>query len=258
MSSSTTGYQQNDWRPIPDPTVLTTKQLRRQTKSLRELLESRIAGMERAASLYADGMNHAISDLKTLYDEKFVGIDKRFTERDLRANAINNANQLAVQTAFTTNKESSLAHHTAVTDSMRKTEEGFKDRLSSLETKIDFNKQNLDGSLYDLKDRITRLEAAALTVRETRQEGHMTVGSLVGIVGAIVGVFMLIVVLGFGLYNSSHPPANNALVGADTKRVDDLIAQSLEQSRLLNSRMDALSARFTAGVRQQTQPPPPP
>jgi hypothetical protein len=46
-----TGQAPVDWRPIPDPTRLTTEQLRRELATLREILETRLDAMDRATEL---------------------------------------------------------------------------------------------------------------------------------------------------------------------------------------------------------------
>jgi hypothetical protein len=48
-----TGQTPGDWRPIPDPTKLTTEQLRRELATLREILETRLDAMDRATELTA-------------------------------------------------------------------------------------------------------------------------------------------------------------------------------------------------------------
>ncbi len=47
------GQTPGDWRPIPDPTKLTTEQLRRELATLREILETRLDAMDRATELTA-------------------------------------------------------------------------------------------------------------------------------------------------------------------------------------------------------------
>jgi hypothetical protein len=47
------GQTPGDWRPVPDPTKLTTEQLRRELATLREILETRLDGMDRATELAA-------------------------------------------------------------------------------------------------------------------------------------------------------------------------------------------------------------
>ena len=49
-----------DWRPVPDPTLLTTQQLLRELASLRELLEVRIDGLDRILSRRMDDADKAI------------------------------------------------------------------------------------------------------------------------------------------------------------------------------------------------------
>jgi hypothetical protein len=46
-----TGSQSSGWVPIPDPTRLTTEQLRRELATLREIIETRLRGMDRATEL---------------------------------------------------------------------------------------------------------------------------------------------------------------------------------------------------------------
>lgn len=48
-----TGQPPADWRPVPDPTKLTTEQLRRELATLREIIETRLDAMDRATELAA-------------------------------------------------------------------------------------------------------------------------------------------------------------------------------------------------------------
>ena len=52
-----TGPPGGDWRPVPDPTRLTTEQLRRELATLREILETRLDGMDRATALANSQVN---------------------------------------------------------------------------------------------------------------------------------------------------------------------------------------------------------
>ncbi len=45
------GQSAGEWRPVPDPTKLTTDQLRRELAALREIIETRLDGMDRAIGL---------------------------------------------------------------------------------------------------------------------------------------------------------------------------------------------------------------
>lgn len=46
-----TGPPSGGWWPVPDPTKLTTKQLRRELATLREIIETRLLGMDRVTEL---------------------------------------------------------------------------------------------------------------------------------------------------------------------------------------------------------------
>jgi hypothetical protein len=49
-----TGPPASGWQPVPDPTRLTTEQLRRELATLREILETRLRGMDRATELASE------------------------------------------------------------------------------------------------------------------------------------------------------------------------------------------------------------
>lgn len=102
----------------------------------------------------------------------------------------------------------------------------------------------LSDKIDDVKARLDRREGGSDGVRIAQTEGHMTIGSVMSIVVGVIGALSLVVVA-FGTMNSSHsvvPPAINPTVGADTKRVDDLIA-----------RFDALSTRMNAQLATPSQ-----
>jgi hypothetical protein len=79
-----------DWRPIPDPTELTTSavnaataQFRRDLDALRELFETRLSAMDKATELLAATVNKvpsetdkAISAMKELIDTRLMAMDK--------------------------------------------------------------------------------------------------------------------------------------------------------------------------------------
>lgn len=54
----TAGPPAGGWQPVPDPTKLTTEQLRRELATLREIIETRLLGMDRATELA--GMQAAV------------------------------------------------------------------------------------------------------------------------------------------------------------------------------------------------------
>src|ERR1700732_3388119 len=70
--------------PVPDPTKLTTDQLRQEIKALRELLESRMSGSDLLFATLREDVNHqknlienSVEHLRQLLEEKIknVGIE---------------------------------------------------------------------------------------------------------------------------------------------------------------------------------------
>lgn len=99
--------------------------------------------------------------------------------------------------------------------------------MEAIKANISTTKESFTAQLQNLASRMDRWDGVDKGVRDNKTEAHMTVGSIVGVVGGAVGILSLIATIW----------THNPTVGADTKRVDDLIAQS-------NSRFDSLSARI--------------
>src|SRR5665647_978083 len=122
--------------PVPDPTVLTTRQLlreieilrdlvddkvevrQREVAALKELLFVRIDAMEQATALRARAVDDApannarqISHLRELMDERFASIGVQFKERDIRSERETRDNKLAVDAAFAAQEKQAVAQN---------------------------------------------------------------------------------------------------------------------------------------------------
>jgi len=140
--------------PVPDPTVLTTQSLLREIASLRELLETRIAGvgdifaerlggMDKAIKLLQEytrqlvaDIDNKIENLRKLHQEKFDGIEKRFQDQ-----------KEALATALNAAKE-------AVGEQTKSS--GAAIQKSELSTGKQI--EGLDSKITDIKERIDRIE----------------------------------------------------------------------------------------------------
>jgi hypothetical protein len=74
-----------DWRPVPDPTLLTTAQLRQELGALREILEARLNAMDLATRLLDATVNRTptiiqteIAHVRELDAERFASVAKQF------------------------------------------------------------------------------------------------------------------------------------------------------------------------------------
>jgi len=167
----------DEWKPRPDPTRLTTDQLRRELGALNEKLGTRLDAMDKATSLLQENQTRVpteidkqIMHLKELHDEKFKRVDVQFTDRDV-----------ALQAALSAAKEAVEKQTQWFAESIRESKTATGTQLSSL-----------DGKIEDLKDRITRGEGrnsgAKETVLETRSASAQNWGFVVGGIGIFFGL----------------------------------------------------------------------
>jgi hypothetical protein len=193
--------------PVPDPTLLTTELLRREIGGLRELLEVRLSGMDRANQLLSDNVtsrqittDKQIAYLAELHDEKFAGVGRQVLDRDIRSEQAILANKVAFDAALQALKEAILAQNTANAAAISKSEVATAKQIDSLQAIIQSSNDALSGRVGDLKERLDRGEASTSGARDTRTEQRLDSGLLVAIAGVCVLVFSALAgMLGFTL-----------------------------------------------------------
>lgn len=228
------------------------EQMRREIASVKELLEAQVDVVSKDVQRsFADATRVQIGK-DELYLEKFKSIDMRFQERDRS------------RTTYETGTEKTAQErYNAQAEAMRKTEEGFRNQIASIEKLV-----------QDLKERMTRMETTELTSRENKHDLNVSTSTVIAIVGVVVAMFMA----GIALYNANHTIAPlapvstlalNPTIGADTKRVDDMNSRLESMDRAWNERLTQLSTRLnqidlsgrvpsSGGLSTNTRTPPPP
>lgn len=191
-------------RPVPDPTLLTTEQIKNAIAALHEIVTTRIDGQEEKFESRLDGMDKAVvllqtnidkgpahtsakvKHLKELFDEKFRGVKKQFVERDTRVTTSAKAAADALSAALQAAKEAVGEANKSFSLSIDKSEKATGEQLKGLGDQI-----------ADLKERVTRTEAeqragvaALATATSTRSENHGSVQWLIGL--AVLAFFQLI------------------------------------------------------------------
>lgn len=169
-----------DGRDQRDPTTLTTQALLREVSTLREIIEARLDGMDRAlerAEKYPTAIDSAIKSVKEFYDEKFEGIELRFHERDLRFSQAEGYSKVAVEAALQ-----------AQMDSAAKSEAAFTKQIDSIAVLLMSKTDALGKELGEVKQNQTMssgktLGAAAL------------VGYIFGTAGFIAAVITVATIL---------------------------------------------------------------
>jgi hypothetical protein len=189
-----------DRRPIPDPTALTTEQLRRELSGLREILQARLDGMDRAVNIVNEEITHipknidaAIKHLEELQDEKFKGIGLQFLERDVRTDQASKANKEALDAALLAAKELVGAQNIANSAAAVKTEVSFTKQIDQITTLIQTGQRATDATIQELKERLDRGEGAHTGIAEVRTEQRAASGNNINIGQTIImGVSSLI------------------------------------------------------------------
>lgn len=204
-------------RPVPDPTLLTTEQIKSAIAALNEIIVARIEGLAEKFETRLDGMDKAVVLLQTNIDkgpahtsakiahlkdvifEKFRGVKKQFTERDTRVSTSRQGDADALAAALQAAKEAVSEANKSFALSIDKSEKATGEQLKGLSDQI-----------TDLKERVTRTEAeqraavaALATATSTRTESHGSAQWLVGLAVLaffqLIGIVLTIAHLAFGL-----------------------------------------------------------
>lgn len=184
------------WRPIPDPTVLTTEQLNRAilaerdfVKGQLQVLEERLAGIDRATELRLRDIveiprvvDEKVGNLQELAEEKFSSIQTQFLERDTRQEREARDNKVAVDAAFAAQKEAAAKQDEGNQKAIDKSERATAETIKTLADANAQSAEALGGKIDDLKERVARVESAKQGATEQRIETRAGLTSINGVV----------------------------------------------------------------------------
>lgn len=163
--------------PVPDPSLLTTEQLRRELSGLREILETRLAAMDRATDLIAMELARVpshndrelasqreyiislIDTVRSVSAEKFAGIDTRFLERDERTAQAAQESRISLDAALAAAKEAVSEQNKANALAIGKSELATKEKLDALERLMVASTTALADKISGVIERVGRIEA---------------------------------------------------------------------------------------------------
>jgi hypothetical protein len=200
--------------PIPDPSILTTEQLRRELAALREILETRLSGMDRATEILADELvkltnefrdrlDHQSSDrdvqlaalreamtlqiqmVKEVTNERFAAVDTRFLERDTRTEQEKLESRISLDAALAAAKEAVGEQNKSNTLAINKSEAANKEKIDAQGVQSATSIKGLEDKIADLKGRIDR--------NEGKTQGGAALWA--GIIGVVV-----VLVMAIGIY----------------------------------------------------------
>ena len=178
----------NELLPRPDPSRLTTDQLRRELSGLREVLTARLDGMDRATSLLSETVNRTPTVIQTEIahvreliqeklgtlggqaEEKFASIELQFVERDVRTGQAATASAQALAAALQAAKEAVFEQAQAAAKAADKTELSFTKQIDLLLAQIKALGDTFGDRLAELKERIDRGEGSSIGTASYRAD----------------------------------------------------------------------------------------
>jgi hypothetical protein len=191
MSKMASQTQRFTTTPIPDPTTLTTDQLRRELAALRDTVETRLDAMDKAAQLFHENLTRVptdtdkqISHLKELHEERFASIQTQFDERDVRSAASEDAAKVAVDAALQAQKEAAAAQNASNAAAITKSEAATVKQIDGILALLTSNSTALSDKIAVINGRLDRSEGVA----RNRAANTTTVIAVAAVIATLVGV----------------------------------------------------------------------
>jgi len=193
--------------PNPDPSLLTTQNVREGLANLKELISARLDAMDGATNLrlemfkgLPEDIERRIAHLREVQDEKFHTIDNQFKERDVRTTQASGAADDALKAALQAAKELVGAQGEASAAAAVKSETSFTKQIDQIGTIIQTLEKALDARITELKERIDRGEGSSSGAVDQRNEKRMDSQVLIAAVAAV----LFLISIGVTLYVASH------------------------------------------------------
>jgi hypothetical protein len=183
---------------------LTTEELRRDVSALREILQARLDGMDRATELLSETVTRTPTQIQTEIshvreliqeklgslggqaEEKFASIELQFVERDVRTNQAATASAQALAAALQAAKEAVFEQAQAAAKAADKTELSFTKQIDLLLAQIKALSDTFTDRLAELKERIDRGEGSEKGAAGQRTESRLNANLVVGMVALLL------------------------------------------------------------------------
>lgn len=186
--------------PIPDPTLLTTQQLIRENVWLREVIETRLDGMDKAIELlqrtadkFPDRIDEKIKSLSDVHEEKFASIQVQFAERDVRTEQTSRDSKVAVDAALTAQKEVVAEQNRSSATAIAKSETATMKQIDQLANMIASSTKTADDKIVDLKERLTRIEGGSegrvSSVKASQSTLHLVIAGFALLLSVATTIF---------------------------------------------------------------------
>lgn len=191
--------------PIPDPTRLTTQLVDRALAAFREVVETRLAAMDKATALVASELDkinddslgvhsHMVEDrdrqlaalreflmeridkVSEVSHERFAAVDTQFRDRDIRTAQAEVERQKSLDAALAAAKEAVSEQNKANSQAIAKSELATEKRMDGLVALLTTSARATDDKIVDLKARLDRGEAGNQATAVSRTERRLDLG----------------------------------------------------------------------------------
>jgi cation transport regulator ChaB len=184
-----------------DPSVLTTQQLIREISGLREIIEARLDGNDKAIALLQTAtdrqpeiIDKAVRRLQELHQEKFQSIQTQFTERDTRTDQTSKDSKVAVDAALQAAKEAVGEQNKSSALAIAKSEASTTKQIDQIGVLINTTSKATDEKINDIKGRLDRGEGISTgtkeTVKEHKDDSKSYMAIVVSVASFIFAVFI--------------------------------------------------------------------
>ena len=190
--------------PIPDPSTLTTEQLRRELAALREIIEARLDGSDKATELRLVAteaiparIKEEITHLDALLTARMNTLDETLQLRILAVQDVGTehfaaidgtfgSNALALAAALAAQKEAAAETNKANALAIGKSEEATKERLQALETLMNTGLASLRDAQTGVTSRLDRGEGTTTG----KDDSALRLIAVLGVILALLGVMI--------------------------------------------------------------------
>jgi hypothetical protein len=178
-----------NWKPVPDPTELTTEALQREISALKEIVMREITHVDNLSAEKFKGVQDKFDSI----DDKFDDVAHRTAEQKVDTK---NALDAALQAA-----KDAVALQTAASDkAIAKSETATTKQIDALAVLVDKSDERRGDEITDLKNRIVALETSRQSQGETKIDNRgsvqiavMVVTVFVGLLGVLAAVAAIVV-----------------------------------------------------------------
>jgi len=228
-------------KPGPDPTALTTSALLREVSNLKEqfetkldgeveILEARLAAIDKATALFEsnltrvptevdksishlrdlhdvkfDSIQTQLTDLDVLRNEKFAGVDRQFTLLTASIDKSERVTKTGVDAALEAANKQNAAQAETFMVASNKTEANFTKQIDQLRDLIQATTKALDDKITDVKDRLTRIEGAAVGQLGQKAETHTGNTTTISLIGIGLAILSAVIAVSAFIQRMGHP-----------------------------------------------------